>query len=327
MPALKRLSYFQRIFAAYLFTKESQLSFWHDEPRVCEEAFLRPQERLYYMDFSQKARYTALLDKHGIPLLNYHGSIGPQYNPIAISQYGLGNFNLYKISRDREAWIKCVRAADWLVEHLEKNKQGHAVWMHHFDWDYAKPLRAPWYSGLAQGQGISLLYRVFRETRDIKYKKTMQKAYAVFQHQIEQGGVIFFDDKKNVWIEEYITDPPTHILNGFIWALWGVYDYFLCIQTRDIYTLWHAGLQTLQHALQCYDIKYWSRYDLSKTKLDNVASLFYHTLHIIQLDVLYRLTKMHIFKAYKEAWQQYAISRLCRMRAVVQKSIFKLVYF
>ena len=33
--------------------------------------------------------------KNGIPLLNYHGIIGKQYNPIAIAQYGLGNLNFY----------------------------------------------------------------------------------------------------------------------------------------------------------------------------------------------------------------------------------------
>ena len=36
------------------------------------------------------------------------------------------------------------------------------------------------------------------------------------------GGVIFEDKKKDFWIEEYIVHPPTHILNGFIWALFGV---------------------------------------------------------------------------------------------------------
>ena len=33
-------------------------------------------------------------------MLDYHGRIGPQYNPIAIAQWGLGNYNLY--SRTQE---------------------------------------------------------------------------------------------------------------------------------------------------------------------------------------------------------------------------------
>ena len=37
----------------------------------------------------------------------------------------------------------------------------------------------------------------------------------------------FTDEHGNLWFEEYIVSPPTHILNGFMWAAWGVYDYFL----------------------------------------------------------------------------------------------------
>ncbi len=35
-------------------------------------------------------------DASGIPQLDYHGHIGLQYNPIAIAQFGLGNYNLWK---------------------------------------------------------------------------------------------------------------------------------------------------------------------------------------------------------------------------------------
>ena len=46
----------------------------------------------------RSSRRRATLDAHdadGIPLLDYHGNIGLQYNPIAIAQWGLGNFNLF----------------------------------------------------------------------------------------------------------------------------------------------------------------------------------------------------------------------------------------
>ena len=37
------------------------------------------------MLFESKANYNGHYDNNGIPLLNYHGDIGLQYNPIAIS--------------------------------------------------------------------------------------------------------------------------------------------------------------------------------------------------------------------------------------------------
>ena len=34
-------------------------------------------------------------DGAGVPMLDYHGAIGLQYNPIAIAQWGLGNYNRF----------------------------------------------------------------------------------------------------------------------------------------------------------------------------------------------------------------------------------------
>jgi len=47
------------------------------------------------MPFIAKADYPGFYDDKGIPMLDYHGTVGLQYNPIAIAQYGLGNYNLY----------------------------------------------------------------------------------------------------------------------------------------------------------------------------------------------------------------------------------------
>ena len=90
-----------------------------------------------------------------------------------------------------------------------------------FDWEYRTPLRAPWYSGLAQGQGISLLVRVAsRDERDCISGRS--PAFSLLE--VNEMAVSFYRRARRIWFEEYIVSPPTHILNGFIWAPWGVYD-------------------------------------------------------------------------------------------------------
>ena len=123
----------------------------------------------YYMLFHYKAEYNSYYDANGIPMLNYKGYIGLQYNPIAIAQYGLGNYNLWCDTHKESRFHKFITAADWLVDNLVKNRHGISVWMHHFDFLYREILRAPWYSGLAQGQGISLLLRAHKETNDNRF--------------------------------------------------------------------------------------------------------------------------------------------------------------
>ena len=77
MPLLPRLSYYRRIFSAYLLGGKSHLTFWHETP--AENPNARPGELgEYYMLFAEKADYRGAYDSGGIPLLDYHGTIGLQ---------------------------------------------------------------------------------------------------------------------------------------------------------------------------------------------------------------------------------------------------------
>jgi hypothetical protein len=58
-----------------------------------------------------------------------------------------------------------------------------------------------------------------------------------------------------------------------------------------------------------------------------IASPFYHSLHIVQLRVMERLTGDKIFGEFADRWNSYRASRMNRMRALVQKALFKLCYY
>lgn len=328
-----RVAYYRRIAAAYLGGGRSQLSFWHDEPVVNEAAFV-PDSRQYYMPFSEKARYAGPFDAAGIPQLNYRGSIGPQYNPIAIAQYGLGCWNRWCEVKDRTAFGKAFLTGDWLVRQLETNPGGRRVWMHHFNWEYFQLLRAPWYSGLAQGQGISLLLRLAASPGGAEkgYREAAEAAFESLAAPVKEGGCLFVDEAGDEWIEEYITDPPTHILNGFMWALWGVYDLkeagFCSDSVRArAAALWDRSLQTLERNMARFDLGYWSSYDLAPVARRNPASSFYHRLHLAQLEVMHRLSGRPVFAETRDRWARYQGSALCRKRAWAMKCAFKLLHY
>ncbi len=337
---MPRLAYYRRIFSAYLLGGKSHLTFWHETP--AENPNATPGELgEYYMLFAEKADYQGSYDPSGVPQLDYHGHIGLQYNPIAIAQYGLGNYNLYRRTADPERLRKFFIVADWLCSNLEPNPQGLAVWNHHFNWEYRDTLRAPWYSALAQGQGISVLVRAHKESQkeekqkegkqkgsdDSRYLDAARRALACFHVPMKDGGVAFTDESGDLWFEEYIVSPPTHILNGFIWAAWGLYDYFLATQDAAAQELFARATRTLLHNLDRYDLGFWSLYEQSGTRLPMVASPFYHQLHIVQLRALHRLTGEPTFARVADRWEMYAHSRLNRARALAYKSIFKLCYY
>lgn len=326
MPRFNRLQYYRRIISAYLGPGASQLTFWHETPRANPGATTTKLGE-YYMEFLNKADYVGPHDWTGMPMLDYRGQIGRQYNPIAIAQWGLGNYNLYCRTAQPDRKEKFLLAANWLVTHLEQNPFGLWVWHHHFDWEYRTPLRRPWYSGLAQGQGISLLVRAHAETGNRGFLQAAERALVSLQTPISDGGVIFTDDRGDRWIEEYIVSPPTHILNGFLWASWGVYDFFLATSDSSFRSLFGQFAHTLARNLDSYDLGFWSLYEHSATRLPMVASRFYHQLHVVQLRVMHRLTGSEAFASCADRWAGYASSRAKRTRALCYKSAFKLCYY
>jgi heparosan-N-sulfate-glucuronate 5-epimerase len=326
MSLASRLHYYRRIFKAYLLPGRSQLTFWHETPQANPKVSM-DELGAYYMLFSEKADYPGQYDSAGVPLLDYHGQIGLQYNPIAIAQWGLGNYNRFLDSPSEERKKKFLVASDWLCANLEKNPSGVWVWNHHFDWEYRNRLKAPWYSGLAQGQGISLLVRAHKETGNVVYLDAARRAFDSLLKSTAEGGVLFSDSLGDVWIEEYIVSPPTHILNGFLWAAWGVHDYFLATGNAQAGDLFTKCVQTVRNNLDHYDLGFWSLYEQSGTRLPMVASPFYHQLHIVQLRVMARLTGDEIFARCADRWERYARSRAKRTRALCYKSAFKLCYY
>ena len=326
-PRRSRWAYYRRVFAAYVLGGRSQLTFWHGTPEVNGQAETGSLGQ-YYMPFTRKADYPGPYDENGIPLLDYRGKIGVQYNPIAIAQYGLGNYNLWKRTGSQGRLQKFLRVADWLVEHMEINPWDVPVWNHHFDWEYRDVLKSPWYSALAQGQGISVLVRAHAETGQASYMDAAVAAFRSFLLPIDQGGVTYTDTDGHIWLEEYILHPPTHILNGFIWALWGVRDYALTTGDGEAYSLWDSCGDTLVRSLSLFDMRFWSLYDLSRPgHMRMIASPFYHRLHIVQLRVMHTLTNQQPFLDYAERWDNYTRSRWYANRALVHKVLFKLLHY
>ena len=327
MSLAHRLHYYRRIFNAYLLPGKSHLTFWHETPTL-NPAMSKEKLGEYYMLFLEKADYAGVHDPSGIHKLDYHGKNWPRIPAPSRSLSGDWATTISSCAPEtEERKQRFLAASDWLCANLQPNPFGLAVWNHYFDWEYRDTLKSPWYSGLAQGQGISLLVRAYAQTQRHVYLKAAQKAFECFHRSVAEGGVTFTDASGDLWLEEYIVSPPTHILNGFIWASWGVYDYFLATKDAAALQLFQSAVRTLKANLSGYDLGFWSLYEQSGTFLPMVASNFYHQLHIVQLNVMYKLTGDEIFARFAERWAGYARSRGKRTRALCYKCAFKLCYY
>ena len=324
MPS--RIDYYKRVLLANGLGVRSHVSFWHETPETHPPAF-DEGSTAYYQTFRKKADYVGPFDDDGVPMLDYRGDVGRQYNPIAIAQYGLGNYNVYLASNEAERLDRFIRQADWLVANLETNPHGVHVWNHHFDWFYREGLKAPWYSALAQGPGISVLLRAHRETGEARYADAAVKAFEAFQRSVPEGGVIHLDAAGDPWLEEYLVTPPSHVLNGLLWASWGVYDYGKLGGHDAGRELFEKSVETVIKNLDRWDTGFWSCYEIRPGRIPMVASPYYHRLHITQMDVMHRLTGRDEFRDRAQRWRAYRANALKRSAALAYRAIFKVFYY
>lgn len=360
-----RWNYFRRILKVYLTKDKGYLSFWHEKPEITPDYEIRNSTKVrkadelgpYYMIFAGKADYAGPRDKDGVILFDYFFDIGRQYNPLAIAQYGLGNWNRYVAANGKgqmansEKYISEAKIqAEWLIANLEPNGKGLKVWKHKFPWHYKFPLAAGWYSGHSQGTGISLLARLYQETKDERYLRAAKEAFPALAADIVAGGVVYRDTEGGTWLEEYLVSEPTRILNGYLWALWGVWDYWLLTSDIRAKELFGACVATVVKNLPKYDLGFWSRYDLSRQLIPMIASPYYHSLHIVQLRATAKIAKSApatkyeqkdyeirndtkvrngavTLEAYAEKWERYARNPIYRGLALALKVIFKIFYF
>ena len=115
--------------------------------------------------------------------------------------------------------------------------------------------------------------------------------------------------------EEYPTDPPSFVLNGAIFALWG-YDVARCSGTSAP-ARFERGADALAANIHRWDTGCWSLYDLFPHPVMNVASPVYHALHTSQLEAMQRGGAAARSSSSRRAVRPYAAApeRGARIRA------------
>lgn len=282
----------------------------------------------YYLDFSSKSEYRLLFDENGVILLDYKGTIGIQYNPCAVAQYGLGLCAMYSKTKNLELLKKIKKQADWICQNVVIDNKGVGRLEYTFSsGDYNQLNNTCYISAIAQGQAISFLLRAGFILQDEKYCETAKTIFQSFRYSVAEGGVINYDEKGRVYLEEAITEKVSCILDGLIYAMFGVYDYYIYSGDENARQLFFNCCNTVKERLSDFDLGFWSRADCYLDKPKMPASSFYHNVHIQQLKALYVITNEPIFKEYAVKWEKYQKNKFFCLLAFVYKCWFKIFYY
>ena len=263
----------------------------------------------YYNDLTEKvSRFGYSDDRIPQTIVDTGETI---YFSIAIFQYGLAAYDLFLLSdkSDKSMFEKALSCTKWAID----NQQEDGAWV---TFAYETP-EYP-YSAMAQGEAISLLLRLYQETKDEKYLEAAKKAKEFMLLSFEEGGPTKYEGR-DVYLYECPKDPL--ILNGWIFSLWGLMDYCKIVDDTKAKDVLDRTLATLEKRLPDFNLSYWSMYEDGK----RISSPFYHKLHVAQLRVMYDLTGKDVYKAFADKWQKYESNWLYRKIAFVKKACQKVL--
>lgn len=173
-------------------------------------------------------------------------------------------------------------------------------------------LRPPWFSAMAQGQIASVFVRA--ASRDEQATETALRA---LRPLLDRSEPFVVETNSGPVLEEAPTSPPSLVLNGWIYALWGVFDVAVGLGSEEAAILFKESIESLQTTLDQYDTGWWSRYSLWANGRD-LAKPFYHRIHVVQLEALHELTGLDKFAAVAARWREYD-TRAAAVRAVLAK--------
>jgi hypothetical protein len=274
--------------------------------------------RGYYIDFRPKT-----LSESGWP----PAWLRPGTSFVPLAQLALGHFEIFLAEGDEESLHLARLACDHLVAtQVRADGDPHdGGWQHTFPYRHRADMRPPWLSAMSQGQAASLLLRVHAETGDDAYVETAVRALRPFRRTVEEGGVVARLAGGGLFPEEYPTVPASHVLNGGVFALWGVRDVAETLGDADAKSLHRDLLEGVTRAAHRFDLGWWSRYDLYPERPVNVASSFYHHLHVSQLRALHALYGHPLFLQLADRFTAYERRRTLQARAFVRKVAYRLV--
>jgi D-glucuronyl C5-epimerase C-terminus len=147
-------------------------------------------------------------------------------------------------------------------------RAGGIAWESLFIFDGGRP---PWVSGLSQGTAIQALARAAVRLRAPAYFQVARSALGIFRAPPPEG--VLAGTPIGAYYLQYSFAPTLHILNGFVQALNGLFDFATLANDPDGRALFAAGEAQARAEVPLFDTGAWSLYEPGRE-----SDLGYHQL-------------------------------------------------
>jgi heparosan-N-sulfate-glucuronate 5-epimerase len=243
---------------------------------------------------------------------------------VRLTQWALGCYERFLCGEEEEWLAAAFAAGEHLLREQTVGGRQDGGFVHLAPFPHTFRLEPPWLSAITQGQAASLFVRLHLEGGEERYAEAAKRALQPYAVPSSAGGVQTLLDGQP-FPEEYPTSPPSLVMNGGLFALFGLYDVGIGLGDSTSAAEFASMSSTFATNVHRWDLGYWSRYDLFPHRLVNVASSSYHHLHASQLESLARLSSNPEFPAFRDRLRAYEKSALSRGRALARKAAFRMV--
>lgn len=239
------------------------------------------------------------LDSNGIPLLIGGFNNGNGYHPSYICRYTLYVAAAYEMNPSLENYQKIQNLMTWIINNKVVRKN-------YITWEFSQDLpsfnlEAPWTSALTNAWCSGALLHGYKIIGDSKLEALARASLEYLFTPLSDGGGLYEFDNGDIWFEESPNiKTPSHILNGYIFAI-DILDMFTSYYGYDRYQdFFDRAISSLVNRIDQYDVGYGSIYDLYTR--GNKLGMGYHYLHCLQLYYLYLRTGNPRLLEYSQKW-------------------------
>jgi hypothetical protein len=232
------------------------------------------------------------LDADGVYL--YYAADGNVYDhPVGQAQFALGCIASYRTETDpaRKA-VFLTRAKTQADRLISQHTEARGAWWFPYPFDFTHAVHtgvsytAPWYSGMAQGEALSLFVQLAEldAITDEDRATYLAAASAAFVSlQVLDDGypwVVNVNGSGYGWIQEYPGAQPgagDYTYNGMMYAMFGVWDYYQATGSQAAADLYDAVATTIARYFPLLRNSKWCSFYCQTHRIEAYT---YHQHHI-----------------------------------------------
>jgi len=219
------------------------------------------------------------LDENLIPVVPYE--FGDYYNPVTTTHTALGFYRDYMNFGGEEDRLGFLNNAEWLINQSDSN--WYLLYKFPFKHAHHEMPGTGWVSSMAQGGALAVMCRAYLFTDDDRYLNAAKGFFQTLYRNGDSFWCIVVDENGYYWHEEYPNEDFCHVLNGMLYSLWGLWDYYVLFNDSFALTLFLAGVRSIADNYPIWNVEgvNGSRYCLHYKDTTGV----YHPLHIALLEL------------------------------------------